>query len=145
MQKVMPILAMEDLESVRDYYKDVLGFDVGFAMKDPEGNIHTLFMQLGEDAGVMFGAANPEMPNMTPVNPEGLAIYFATEDVDAYHDSIAGKDGVDIVDGLTDQFWGDRTFIARDAWGLHLWFGQHTGQMSAPPEGFEVEMAQPVG
>lgn len=146
MQKVMPVLAVEDIDSLLEYYRDTLGFDVGFTMKVPPDNqIHTMSIQLGEDASLMFVAAAPGSPAPVALDPEGLSIFITVDDVDAYHDSIASKADVDVVDGLTNQFWGDRTFVIRDPWGLHLWFAQHVAEMSAPPEGFEVEMLQPVG
>jgi uncharacterized glyoxalase superfamily protein PhnB len=142
----MPIVTVEDVDSVLAYYRDTLGFDVGMQMKmPPNGQLHTLIVQLGQDAALMFVAAVPGSPAPTALEPEGLSIYINVDDVDAYHDRIAGKAGVAVVDGLTDQFWGDRTFVIRDPWGLHLWLGQTTGAMSAPPEGMEVEMLQPVG
>jgi len=143
MQTVMPMITVDDVEAVSEYYQNVLGFNQGLAMREPDGSLGMIMVDNGEEANLMFGAVGPESP--TALNSDGLGIYLATKDVDAYHDKIAGKSEVTVVQGLTDQFWGDRTFLVRDPWGLHLWFAQHTGEMSAPPEGVEVEMAQPVG
>jgi uncharacterized glyoxalase superfamily protein PhnB len=139
----MPMITVDDIEAVSEYYQNVLGFNQGLAMRAPDGSLMMIMVDNGEDASLMFNAVGPQSP--TALDSDGMAIYLMTSDVDAYHDEIAGKDEVTIADSLTDQFWGDRTFMVRDPWGLHLWFSQHTGEMSAPPEGFDVEMAQPVG
>lgn len=145
MTNVMPIVAVEDVEAVSDYYQTALGFDLGMGMRTPDGTLFMAMLDNGNGAGIMFTAAHPESPNPIPLSPDGLVLYLMTENVDAYHDRISGKDTVNIVEGLTDQFWGDRTVTVRDPWGLHLQFAQTTGQMTAPPEGFKVEMPQPVG
>jgi uncharacterized glyoxalase superfamily protein PhnB len=145
MPTVMPMIVVEDLEAVSDYYQNVLGFNQGMAMRTPDGSLMMVMVDNGNDAGLMFSAASPESPQPNALNADGLVIYLVTENVDGYHDSIKGNDGLNVVEGLTDQFWGDRTFLIRDPWGLHLQFAQHTGQMSAPPEGVQVDMAQPVG
>lgn len=144
MQTVMPMIAVEDINAVSEYYQNTLGFNQSLTMRAPDGSVIMIMVDNGEDAGLMFNQAAPGSPSPTPLDSAGLGIYLVTSDVDAYHDKIVGKSDVTVVEGLTDQFWGDRTFAIRDPWGLHLWFSQHTGQMSAPPEGFDVEMAQPV-
>ncbi|MEZ4520261.1 MAG: glyoxalase superfamily protein [Thermomicrobiales bacterium] len=140
MQTIMPIIATNDLDGVRDYYAEKLGFGEAFAMRGPDGELNTVSFGTPNGAPLMFG---------TPMgggalNPDGLMLFVSVDNVDGYHDELAGRD-VDIAEGLTDQFWGDRTFVVRDPWGLHLMFGQTVGEMSGPPEGFEIEMAQPVG
>jgi uncharacterized glyoxalase superfamily protein PhnB len=109
-------------------------------MRGPDGELNTVSVASHTGAPLMFGTPM----GSSALNPDGLMLFISSENVDAYHDEVAGRD-VDITEGLTDQFWGDRTFIVRDPWGLHLMFGQTVGEMSEVPEGFEVEMAQPVG
>lgn len=140
MQTIMPIIATNDLDGVRTYYSEKLGFFEAFAMKGPDGALNFVSFATQTGAPLMFGTPM----GSGALNPEGLTLFVSTEDVDAYHDELADRD-VDIVEGLTDQFWGDRTFIVRDPLGLHLMFGQTVNEMGAPPEGFEVEMTQPVG
>lgn len=132
----MPIIATNDLEGVRAYYTEKLGFFEAFTMKGEDGELNTLSLAAQTGAPLMFSAPM----GSSPLNPDGLTLSFSAEDVDAYHDEVAAR-GVDIVEGLTDQFWGDRTFIVRDPWGLHLMFYQTIGEMGATPEGFVVEMA----
>jgi uncharacterized glyoxalase superfamily protein PhnB len=136
----MPIIATNDLEGVRAYYTEKLGFAEAFAMRGPDGELTTVSLASPAGAPLMFGVPM----GSGALDPDGLTLFYSSEGVDAYHDEVSGR-GVDIAEGLTDQFWGDRTFIVRDPWGLHLMFGQTVAEMSAPPEGFEVEMAQPVG
>lgn len=145
MASVMPMIVVDDIEAVSDYYRNALEFEQTATMKMPDGSTMMIIVDNGNDAALMFNAAHPESPAPNPLNPDGMAIFLTTEDVDAYHAKLAGKSEVKIVEGLTDQFWGDRTFVVQDPNGLHLWFAQHTGNMSPPPEGFEVDMAQPAG
>lgn len=140
MSSVMPMITTNDLEGVRKFYAEQLGFFEAFAMKGPDGGLMTLSFATPTGAPLMFGAPM----GSGELNADGLMLFVPVEDVDAYHDTLAGR-AVDITEGLTDQFWGDRTFIVRDPIGLHLMFGQTVNEMSAPPEGFSVEMAQPVG
>ncbi len=137
---IMPMISSNDLEAVRAYYTEQLGFAEAFAMRGPDGNLFTLSFASPAGAPLMFGSP---MEDGGALNPDGLSLFVPSEDVDAYHDTLAARD-VDIAEGLTDQFWGDRTFVVRDPWGLHLMFGQTVNEMSAPPEGFEMEMPQPV-
>lgn len=137
---IMPMIATNDLEGVRKHYTERLGFKENFVMRGPDGELSTVDVSSPSGASLMFGSPM----GSGVLNPDGLTLYISSEDVDAYHDQVAGR-GVDVAEGLTDQFWGDRTFIVRDPWGLHIMFGQTVNEMSAPPEGFEVEMAQPVG
>ena len=136
---IMPIIATNELEAVRKYYTEKLGFSEAFAMRGPDGELVFVSFASQTGAPLMFGTPM----GSGALNPEGLTIFVSSEDVDAYHDELSVHEA-DVVEGLTDQFWGDRTFIVRDPWGLHLMFGQTVGEMSAPPEGFEMEMAQPV-
>ena len=145
MPTVMPMIVVDDVDAVSDFYQNTLGFEQTLGMRTPDGAMMMIMVDNGHDACVMFNQAHPDSPAPTALNPDGLALYLTTEDVDAYHDAISGKAGVEVVEGPTDQFWGDRTIMVRDPWGLHLWFCQHTGQMSAPPEGFDIEMKMPVG
>ena len=145
MQTVMPIISVDDIESVKTFYEDVLKLNITMEMSAPDGSLFMITVDNGHEAGLMFMQAHPESPNPKALSPEGLVIYLLTDNVEAYHDKIDGGNGLTLVEPLTDQFWGDRTFIVRDPWGLHLQFAQNLGQMSAPPEGFDVKMAQPVG
>lgn len=132
---MMPIIATDDLQGVRAYYTEKLGFFEAFSLKGEDGELITVSLGAQTGAPLMFGAPM----GSSPLNPDGLMLFISTEDVDAYHDEVAAH-GVDITEGLTDQFWGDRTFIVRDPWGLHLQFGQTVSEMSAPPDGIQVEM-----
>ncbi len=137
---MMPILSVKDAGAVCDFYADQLGFDLSFKMSDPDGNVHTAALNFDNEPVVMFTSAGDHEDG-----PRGVVLYFVTEDVDAYFKTVSGNEGVAILEELTDQFWGDRTFMVQDPFGNVLQFATHTGEMSGPPEGFTVEMAQPVG
>lgn len=138
----MPIITVDDLEEVVAFYRDALGFNVDFRLSTADDQLFMSSVSLG-GAPIMFTQAIPDTHAPKALNPEGLAVFVSIEDVDAYHDKVAGN--VEVVEGLTDQFWGDRTFIVKDPTGLHVWFGTTTGEMQEPPGGMKVEMAQPAG
>lgn len=139
---VMPIITVDDLEGVVAFYRDTLGFNVDFRLSTQDDQLFMSSVSLG-GAPIMFTQAMPGTPSPTALNPDGLALFVSVDDVDAYHDKVAGN--VEVVEGLTDQFWGDRTFIVKDPSGLHVWFGTTTGEMQEPPGGLKVEMTQPIG
>lgn len=136
----MPIIATDHIDEVRAYYTEKLGFREDLVMRGPDGKINTLMVTSPAGATLMFGP--PE--GTSALNPDGLMLFITSEGVDAYHAQVTAR-GVDIAEGLTDQFWGDRTFIVRDPWGLHLMFGQTVKEMDELPEGYQIETAQPVG
>jgi len=136
----MPIIATDHIDEVRAYYTGKLGFREDLVMRGPDGKINMLMVTLPSAGTLMFGL--PE--DSSALNPEGLMLFLTSDGVDAYHDEVAAR-GIDIAQGLMDQFWGDRTFIVRDPWGLHLMFGQTVKEMDELPEGYSIEAAQPVG
>lgn len=63
-------------------------------------------------------------------------MYLEVSDVQVYHDTLKRK-GVKIIDPLTMQWWGDRTFKVRDPNGYELWFYQTVGEPK-PPQGMKI-------
>lgn len=105
-ERVVPILPSADFEASRQFYVDLLGFDVVM------------------EHGWITTFASPENPSAqlsvidqdasAPVNP---AVAIGVDDVDAAH-TAAVEAGLDIVHPLTDEPWGVRRFFVRDPNGV---------------------------
>ena len=65
-----------------------------------------------------------------------VEIYVQVKEVDRYHAQVKER-GLDIVEPLATQWWGDRTFAVKDPHGYQLWFFQ-TAAEPAPPPGVKM-------
>lgn len=134
---VMPIIAVESVDEVRDFYVDVLGFDhvMGVVGKDGKLDFCTMVM---DGARMMFSRAPGKNPDAKAANArQPVAIYLEVADVVAYHDQLQKKSGAKIIDPLTLQWWGDKTFKVVDPCGYEIWFYQTVGEVK-PPEGTKI-------
>lgn len=134
---VMPIIAVESVDEVRDFYVDVLGFDhvMGVVGKDGKFDFCTMVM---DGARIMFSRAPGKTPGGKAVNArQPVAIYLEVADVVAYHDQLQKKSGVKITDPLTLQWWGDKTFKVMDPCGYEICFYQTVGEVK-PPAGTKI-------
>ena len=131
--QVVPNIYVDAIEEIRDFYIDRLGFAHMMGVVGRDGKLDFCIVTRS-GAMVMFARPQGQMDGAAPAHtsPRPLAIYFEVRDVDAYHHEVASR-GVSVVDPLTSQWWGDRTFAVRDPYGYQLWFYQHVGEMAPPP------------
>jgi catechol 2,3-dioxygenase-like lactoylglutathione lyase family enzyme len=119
-----PVLLVEDVRVAAEYYRDRLGFDVGFYDDNPE---HYAYAER-DGCHVHFarfeGAA--ARPNVEVVPPDMFDVYFWVEDVDAFHDEVVER-GADVILAPTDQEYGLREIRVRDPSGYILAFGRRRG------------------
>lgn len=131
--RVMPIIAVESVDRIRNFYVDTLGFTHVMGMVGKDGQLDFVTVVMGE-ARIMFmrapGAAPP------PAGKRPVEVYLEVEDVDALHKSLTKK-GVTITDPLTLQWWGDRTFKVLDPNGYEIWFYTHVAEPT-PPQGAKL-------
>jgi len=130
---VVPSFWVDAVEPVRDFYLQKLGFEHMMGVIGKDGRLDFCIVTR-EGAMIMIGrpedrieGANEKYPTRRPVE-----IYVYVKDVDRYHDQVKGG-GVDVVEPLTTQWWGDRTFAVRDPYGYQLWFCQTVGEPVPPP------------
>lgn len=128
MSDVQPMLYIEDLERGIAFYRDGLGFDV------------TVFGHHKETGAPLIAGATLEGAFINLTNDElfrdqgntgsgSVRLYFHLDaPVDDLHERIANQPDVVIVQGPTDQHWGDRTVIVRDPWGVLLYFSNGTSR-----------------
>jgi uncharacterized glyoxalase superfamily protein PhnB len=131
--KVMPIIAVGSVDATRDFYVDTLGFTHMMGVVGKDGQLDFCSVLLGE-AQVMFTRGRPATP--AAAQSQAVEIYLEVEDVDALHARLQKK-GVSIVDALTLQWWGDRTFKVQDPNGYVVWFYANVSEPK-PPQGMKV-------
>jgi PhnB protein len=122
MSDVQPMLVIDALEDGIAFYRDQLGFKVDIFGHHPETGAPLIAGARLEDALVLL--TNEQVFADASGPGSGIVrLYFHLETpVDDLHARIAHQPDVTIVQGPTDQHWGDRTIIVRDPWGALLVF-----------------------
>ena len=136
--QVMPMIAVESVDAVRDFYVDKLGFTHVMGMVGKDGQLDFVTVVLG-GARVMFSrapGADGAPPRAARSGKQPVEIYLQVDDVDAYHDQVKKKT-VKISDPLTLQWWGDRTFKVLDPNGYEIWFYTNVAEPK-PPQGAKL-------
>jgi uncharacterized glyoxalase superfamily protein PhnB len=129
MNRVIPILAVSDMQRSLDFYSNVLGFTVEFTMPGENGTLNHASVARG-DAHIMFSplAAWGDTVEHRDHLGKGVSLYVSLDkddDVDAIYFG-AKAAGANIIQEPVDQFWGDRD------WGL------------TDPDGYTVFISKPV-
>jgi PhnB protein len=134
--KLTPDLGVTSIEKSIAFYRDVLGFNVGYEMPGPDGKLMHADVSSG-DASVMFDRLDwmPEASRSNLGNGTGLYFNVGDVDIDAYYASIRAA-GTHVDQEIQDQFWGDRSFTIHDPDGYHLTFAKSVRQVS------QADMAQ---
>ncbi len=132
MSNVMPMIAVDSVDTARNFYVDKLGFEHVMGMVGKDGQLDFVTVVLG-GARLMFSRAASAG---RPAVKQPVEIYLQVENVDRYHDRVE-KNGVRISDPLTMQWWGDRTFKVLDPNGYEIWFYTHVAEPK-PPQGAKL-------
>ena len=133
--KLMPIIAVQSVDEIRNFYVETLGFDhvMGVVGKDGQFDFVTV---VKDGARVMFARGADAAGKKIVGVKRPVEIYLEVSDVGAYHDQLKKK-RVKITDPLTMQWWGDQTFKVLDPYGYEIWFYQATGEPK-PPQGMKI-------
>jgi len=105
-KRVVPDIISDQLEKSRDFYLDVLGFEVAMDM----GWIVTLTSPDEPAAQISLFPFAEDMPLMPSVTVE-------VDDVDKAHDAVTLA-GYEVVYPMTDEEWGVRRFFVLDPGGV---------------------------
>ncbi len=86
----------------------------------PDGKVGHAELKIG-DSVLMLADEFPEMKSLSPKSIGGspVSMYVYVQDVDAMFNN-AVTAGAIVLDGVKDQFWGDRHGRLEDPYG-HLW------------------------
>jgi catechol 2,3-dioxygenase-like lactoylglutathione lyase family enzyme len=116
-RRVVPDLVTDQIEASKDFYVDVLGFDVGMDM----GWIVTLVSPDNPTAQIsLLRHGGGEAERVPDISVE-------VEDVDAVHREVERR-GFDIVHPLTDEEWGVRRFFVLAPGGTVVNVLSHVGR-----------------
>lgn len=122
----LPVLPVDDVASTLDFYTHTLGFEELFRQQ-PDGGpvVNAQIQKCG--CNIMLNH-NPD-----EAHGKGGGIYLwirlTEQDIDAYFSALVSK-GVEVIDEVKDQFWGDRSFSIRDCNGYALAFNKAIEQKS---------------
>lgn len=120
-----PSLVYRDPKAALKWLERAFGFETAMVITDADGNLGHSEMRFGNGI-IMVGAEwseNHRSPTSLGLkNTQSIHVHL-TEDLDA-HCGRARAAGAEIIQAPETQFYGDRTYRARDLEG-HIWtFGQ---------------------
>ncbi len=131
---ITPALFYKDPRAALVFLRDAFGFELDFMIEDEGGNLVHSQMMHGEGR-VMVGMEWDE-DHRSPLSVAGKNTQTThvqlNEDVDA-HCETARKAGAEIIVEPATQFYGDRTYRARDPEG-HIWTSARTVEVLTPAE-----------
>src|SRR5262245_18185794 len=132
--QVTPAICYVNPKAALEYLRDAFGFELELLIEDEKGNLAHSQMSYGNGA-IMVGnewSENHASPqNVGRKCTQTVHVHVET-DIDAPCER-ARKAGMEIIQAPETQFYGDRTYRARDPEG-HIWtFGQ-TMKEVAPEE-----------
>jgi uncharacterized glyoxalase superfamily protein PhnB len=131
--QVIPSFWIEEVETLRDFYLEKLGFGHMMGIVGKDGKFDFGIVQRD---GIMVMMGRPQSPGAGITKGQAgarpLDIYFYLPNVDAFHDEVRSH-GVAVTEALSTQWWGDRTFAVKDPYGYSLWFCQTVGAPAPPP------------
>ena len=106
--QLVPELPVEDVERAQQYYRDVLGFEIGWLYPGKEMGAVSR-----RDVVIFFRRTKP---------PFAPAVHWVfAEDVDASYDELKTS-GANIVEPLAKKPWGLRQFTVDDLDGNRFYF-----------------------
>lgn len=139
MSRITPAIFYDSPEAALEWLAEAFGFKTRLAFPGPDGKIVHAEM-VHEDGVFMLGPTSMMDEWKSPKSLGGSmtqSLYVYVEDVDAHH-AHAVDAGAEVVSGLEDKFYGDRTYEVNDLEG-HRWvFAQHVRDVAPedmqPPE-----------
>lgn len=140
---VTPYLIIAGAADAIEYYKQAFGAVEIFRMADPKGGVGHAELKIG-NSHIMMGDEQPAMgyqgPKALGGTPVSLMLYV--EDVDKVFAAAMELGGKEL-NGVKDQFYGDRSGTLEDPFG-HKWtIATHKEEVS--PEEMERRLAKAMG
>ena len=131
---ITPALVYLNPRAAIDFLRDAFGFELDLLIEDESGNLAHSQMVYG-DGKIMVGtewSANHKSPRSIGGLCTQTVHMHLTENIDA-HCETARKAGAEIIAECETQFYGDRTYRARDPEG-HIWTFSQTVEVVTPAE-----------
>lgn len=107
-----------DLDKARAYYKDFLGFDEPFSLKNPDGSAGMIFIKINDYQYVEIS------PGLKPDEDRLSHIAFFTDDAEAMR-AYLGSKGVKVPDRVPKGRIGNLNFTVKDPDGHSVEFVQY--------------------
>jgi PhnB protein len=117
---ITPFLVVKNCAGAIEFYKKAFDAEERYRMNMPDGKVGHAELKIG-DSVLMLADEFPEMKSLSPKSIGGspVSMYVYVQDVDAMFNN-AVTAGAVVLDGVKDQFWGDRHGRLEDPYG-HLW------------------------
>lgn len=131
---ITPALFYKDPRAALVFLRDAFGFELDFMIEDEGGNLVHSQMMHGEGrvmVGTEWDDDHKSPLSVAGKNTQTMHVQL-NEDVDA-HCETARKAGAEIMVEPATQFYGDRTYRARDPEG-HIWTFARTVEVLTPEE-----------
>jgi len=112
------VLPVRDLATAVAFYRDRLGFEVGFEWGEPP----TYAILRAAETSIHLSRIDPPGDGEEPRPIHPTLLYLFTHDVDALHDAVRDA-GAEIAFPLQDLEYGMREFEVHDPDGHRLCFG----------------------
>ena len=138
-QRILPYLNYADPHAAIAYLCEKFGFVQGLLLAGENGEVLHCELQYGGETVMLSGEAE-FMGLSSPPKLGGVhvTVVVYVDDVDAHYEA-AQANGADIMQEPADQFYGDRTYRARDPEGVAWDFHQHIRDVT--PEEMTAAMA----
>ena len=131
---ITPAISYLDPRAALDFLRNAFGFELDLLIEDENGNVAHSQMAYG-DGKIMVGtewSANHKSPKSIGGLCTQTVHMHLTENIDA-HCETARKAGAEIIAECETQFYGDRTYRAKDPEG-HIWTFSQTVEAMTPEE-----------
>lgn len=117
---ILPVLPVSNIDETADFYINTLQFKENFRQQSPIGTATDA--QLTFEESTLMLNLNPEK---APLEGGGVYLWIRLfeQNIDDYYDQLV-KSGVQIIDPIKDQFWGDRAFTIKDCNNFYIAFNQ---------------------
>jgi uncharacterized glyoxalase superfamily protein PhnB len=126
-QRFSPVLRYDDADKAIQFLGEAFGFTEHAVHRTPDGAVAHAELEFGGGyVGLSSRHGGDDMFDLGP-----CAIYVVVDDPDAHH-ARAVAAGADVVMPLTDQDYGSRDYVVRDAEGFMWCFGTYAPG-SEPP------------
>ena len=118
---ITPTFSTQDPEKAVAFFQKAFGAEVRVGMKGPDGKLVHCEMQIA-DSRFMFG---PPMDG----KPRGMNVMLYVPNCEAAFKRAVGA-GAEVIKGIEDQFYGDRTARLQDPFGNEWYLGTHVEDVS---------------
>lgn len=117
---ITPFLVVKNCADAIEFYKKAFDAEERYRMNMPDGKVGHAELKIG-DSVLMLADEFPEMKFLSPKSIGGspVSMYVYVQDVDTMFNNAVTAGGI-VLDGVKDQFWGDRHGRLEDPYG-HLW------------------------